>query len=107
MPLSSWQSWPDPWNLIHTSRNLSVIFDPSHYAKEHCTTRQNWKNARDSNESSFKTPKPSLDKPAFLNSDTTQKDFQKRFISREINQIIDRREIELSCNSAPTQAQGH
>ena len=42
----------------------------------------------------------------FLNSDTTQKDFQKRFISREINQIIDRREIELSCNSVPTQAQG-
>ena len=26
----SWQSWPDPRNLIHASRKLSLPFDPSH-----------------------------------------------------------------------------
>ena len=34
----SWLSRPDPRNLIHTSWNLDLPFDPSHNAKERYVT---------------------------------------------------------------------
>ena len=43
---------------MHASRNLSLLFDPSHNAKKRDKNR---KNTRDSNESSFETRKPSLE----------------------------------------------
>ena len=66
----SWQSQPDPRNLIHRfSKPLKKSpFDPPHNAKERCVRRQNSKSTRDTNKSSFKTQKPSLSfkKPAFF-----------------------------------------